>query len=104
MANDQVQDVQYPLETPKKLVSNGNRSKRTRKSLKLIFFKTELSIQKIRRTLEKGFTDEWRNDDHFIHLMMYFLQCDGNVALQIEASWIFTNIAAGPYEQTKWVR
>lgn len=35
--------------------------------------------------------------------MIYFLHCVGNPIMQMEASWIFTNIAAGSYQQTKLV-
>jgi hypothetical protein len=62
-----------------------------------------LAIQKIRRTFEKGVIKNWLNDDVFMHHMLYFLRCHGNPPLQLEAAWIFTNIAAGPYDQTKLV-
>lgn len=99
---NRIVDIDAIIEQPKKLVSNGKSSIFIRFFVIFSLFKALLAIQKIRRTLERGFSPEWRNEQ-FMHILLYFLKCDGNEALQMEASWIFTNIAAGSYEQTKWV-
>jgi hypothetical protein len=54
-------------------------------------------------SMEIASDDRFIRDDRFIHMMKTFLQCHGNEEMQIEASWIFTNIAAGSSEQVKIV-
>lgn len=53
--------------------------------------------------MELSCDDRLIQDGTFIHMIKYFLQCHGNEELQYEASWIFTNIAAGSSEQVKIV-
>lgn len=53
--------------------------------------------------MEKGYSELWINDVEFLPLIKYFLQCKGNDAIQLEAAWILTNIAAGSTTQTKMV-
>lgn len=66
-------------------------------------FQAMQSIRKIRKTLERGVSEEWMNKDGFLPMICYFIQCEGNIPIQTEAAWIFTNIAAGSNDQVRMV-
>lgn len=69
----------------------------------MIFLQAILAIQSIRKKLERNFDDPQIQDENFINYIKYLLTCVGNEPMQMEAAWIFTNIAAGSSKHTKIV-
>ncbi|KAG5675256.1 hypothetical protein PVAND_005171 [Polypedilum vanderplanki] len=58
-------------------------------------------MRNFRKSFEKNSNDQLLHDPNFIHMMKYFLQCYGKEEIQMEACWIFTNVAARTTEQTR---
>jgi hypothetical protein len=65
-------------------------------------FQSLLALRFIRKSMEDtaGSESIYLRDESFLHMMRHFLHCHGREDLQLEASWIVTNIAAGSSANT----